>query len=69
MISVDLGHESLLLPSLLLLDQLCLLLSSHNLPVAVTFIPILMVPVVKGVESLEEPILKCLSWKRLAHLY
>ena len=69
MISVDLGHESLLPPSLLLLNQLCLLLSSQHLRVAVTFIPILMVPVVKGVESLEKPILKCLSWKRLAHLY
>ena len=54
MISVDLGHESLLLPSLLLLDQLLLLLSSHHLCVALTFFPILivMVPVVKGVESL-----------------
>ena len=69
MISFDLGHKSLLLHSLLLLDQLRLLLSSHHLPVAVTFIPILMVPVAKGVESLKEPILECLSRKRLAYLY
>ena len=67
MISFNLGHKSLLLHSLLLLDQLRLLLSSQDLRVAATFIPILMAEVVKCVESLEEPIIKCLSWKRLAH--
>ena len=67
MISFDLRHKSLLLPSLLLLDQLRLLLSSQCLRVAATLIPILVAEVVKGVECLEVPIMKCLSWKRLAH--
>ena len=50
-----LGHKSLPLPSLLLLQQLCLLLTLLLLPLAATLVRHqLVVHVVKGIESLEK---------------